>query len=84
MKRKCWLVHIEDSQVDADIFEILIRDLGLDLEFIRMRDGEELLLHPQTSVQKDFLMDNKIVILDLGLPKMSGHEDLELLRKDKN
>lgn len=72
------ILLIEDDDVDAEVFRRSFQSIGVGADLHRARDGEEALR---------FLRDSgydhdRIVVLDLSLPKVNGHELLRELRAD--
>lgn len=74
------ILLVEDDDVDAMGVERAFRKLRIGNPVIRARDGVEALeALEQRKVEKPF-----IILLDLNLPRMSGIEFLNILRKDSN
>ncbi|MBB3167338.1 response regulator [Simiduia aestuariiviva] len=72
------LLLIEDDDVDAMTIERSFRKQRIGNKIVRADDGEAALeLIANNLVPKPF-----IILLDLNLPKISGHEFLDTLRKD--
>ncbi len=67
------IIAIEDSPVIQRLIEITMRDTGVEIEsYLRGSDGlEAALANPPDAV-----------VLDLGLPDLSGWQVLERLRSD--
>lgn len=72
-------VHVEDSDLDAELFEHYIRNLNLPVDVVRFKDGKEAVDFFSTNAAKACAQQS-LVILDLGLPKISGQDVLRLLR----
>lgn len=73
-------VHIEDSDLDAELFQYYIRKLDFPVEVVRLRDGQEALdffLRETPSV----IACRTLVVLDLGLPKISGQDVLKRVKR---
>ena len=77
------LLLVEDNAADANLLMTLLRDTPFRGEVAWVRDGEQAL---------DFLFQRGAhlysqpvqgLILDLGLPKLSGREVLETLRSEE-
>ena len=75
-KPRVTAVHIEDSDLDAELFEYYVQKLNLPVQIVRLRDGQEAV---DFFLQRTFLAEasRTLVILDLGLPKLSGQEVLK-------
>lgn len=69
-------VHVEDSDLDAELFEYYIQRLNLPVQVVRLRDGQEAVdfLLKETSA---IAASRTLVVLDLGLPKVSGQDVLK-------
>lgn len=70
------LLLVEDSMVDAQLFERIIRKNNLVDHFYRCKDGEDAL---------NFLMNEQhsipsLILLDIKMPKISGLEVLKEIR----
>ena len=79
----CKLIHIEDNVDDSEVFQIILKQSGINIPIKSFSDGKSAF---------DFLKDlisseeasNFLVILDLNLPLMTGSEILkELNESDK-
>ncbi len=74
------ILLVEDSDDDAELMVIAFNRSKIANPLIRVRDGQEALDYlfgggPQGSLPA-------VVLLDLGLPKISGVEVLKRIRKD--
>jgi two-component system response regulator len=78
------ILMVEDTDADAELATIALRDRGLANRMVRVKDGAEAL---------DFLFGTgaysgrqpdlpKVVLLDLRLPKVSGVEVLRQMKAD--
>lgn len=73
------ILLIEDDDIDAKGVERALRKLKISNPLLRAKDGiEGLEMLANKTLEKPF-----IVILDLNLPRMSGLEFLERLRKNQ-
>ena len=72
-------VHVEDSDLDAELFEFYIRKLNLPVDVIRFKDGQEAVNYFSGDCAGK-TAKYLLVILDLGLPKISGQGVLKILR----
>lgn len=72
---------VEDDDIDAMAVERAFKRGGLDARIVRARDGEDALEilrgDGDVGVEAPF-----IVLLDLNMPGMTGHELLDALRAD--
>ena len=73
------ILIVEDDRVDAMTIKRAMKEIKLVNEIVWAENGEEGLT---------YLKSNKalpcIIILDLNMPKMNGHEFIEIVKKDKN
>ena len=74
--RKPLVLHVEDDDGSAFLLSLVLRDQGVDADVVRVCDGEEALrfIAGRYSVSED--RRPSVVVLDLNLPKKSGHEVL--------
>lgn len=76
MKRQMNILLVEDNPLDAMIVERTIASIAPDTQVVRAEDGIEALdLINQGRVPAPY-----IVLLDINMPRMNGHEFLEKLR----
>lgn len=71
---------VEDDQQDAFLFERALERSGLPLAHVWVQDGEQALEHLRGCAAHE-LPD--LVLLDLNMPLMSGHEVLAEIRADR-
>lgn len=78
MKNKQPILLVEDDYVDALTVKRALNEIGVENQIIHVENGEEAILYLQTS------LDNKpcIILLDLNMPKMNGHEFLQIAKED--
>jgi CheY-like chemotaxis protein len=69
---------IEDNRGDADLTRELIKDTGIVHEIIWVDDGEKAIEFFQGGENVD------LIIVDLKLPRVSGHEIMKFLRGQDN
>jgi DNA-binding response OmpR family regulator len=74
MKLSKKILVVDDEQVTLDFFEITLSKLGF--EVIKAKDGEEAL-------EKVRLYSPDLMLLDNILPKLSGFEITQIIKKDK-
>ncbi len=68
------ILLIEDNRPDADIIRELIKDTGIVHELIWLDNGEKAIKFFDDGEQAN------LIIIDLNLPRVSGHEVLEFLK----
>lgn len=71
---------IEDSQSDALIFKLVLEEQGFNGKLEIFPDGQRALKALESNNEREKLPN--IILLDLGLPGLSGHEVLMELRKN--
>jgi CheY-like chemotaxis protein len=74
------LLYVEDEEAAVFLFEIALRELGCDIQFHRVADGEAAIAF---LAKRDSYSDAPtpgLVLLDLNLPKVSGFEVLAHLQ----
>ncbi len=73
-------VLVEDSLADVFIIGEIVRNSGLPLDLDVLTDGEQALDHFAGLQRDPELPRPDVVLLDLNLPRRSGHEVLAWLR----
>jgi chemotaxis family two-component system response regulator Rcp1 len=77
------ILLVEDSLDDVDLFTLALKKSLAAIELDIVNDGEEALryLKRMNSYTKITLPD--LILLDINMPKMSGHEVLRELKQDR-
>jgi chemotaxis family two-component system response regulator Rcp1 len=78
-RRTAELLVIEDNPGDVRLLEEVFRELAVDVHLSVARDGAEALDVIQNSVSSSAWRFD-LILLDLNLPKVSGHEVLARLK----
>lgn len=83
MKNSMNILLVEDNDLDVEILKRGLKKLGAPNSLVRARDGLEAL-----QMLTDDLIDNKlpkphVILLDINMPRMNGHEFLKELRETK-
>jgi CheY-like chemotaxis protein len=76
------LVLIDDNQADVDLVLYCAETVGLPLEIRWINNGDEALSYLRTRLRAAAVERPRLVLLDLGLPRLSGLEVLEALNAD--
>lgn len=76
------ILLVEDSVADVELTLEALEDAKIANQVTVVRDGVEALQHLRASVPAATRPD--LVILDLNLPRMSGHEVLAAMRADED
>lgn len=74
------LLLVEDNPADADLVREALRGLPFPIDVSTAQDGEQALAALKDAAARSVLPD--LVLLDLNLPRMSGHEVLAALKTD--
>ena len=72
------ILHVDDDAVDVASLQRVLRRIGIRNRVIVAADGEEALDFLQNDPTVD--ADSLIAMVDLNMPRMSGHEFLERVR----
>jgi CheY-like chemotaxis protein len=74
MNEPLLILLIEDNRGDAELIKELITDTGVPFDMIWLDDGEKAIQFFNDHGKAD------LIIIDLKLPRVSGHEIVEFLR----
>ena len=78
MKNSCPILLVEDDLIDAMMVKRALKDLKITNKLIHRENGEEALNYLKSNIGSKPC----IVLLDLNMPRMSGIEFLEIVKKD--
>lgn len=73
---------VEDDEVDILALKRILIEMDKDIAFTIAHDGERALQVLRENETEGAEKDRYIVLLDLNMPRMNGHEFLAELRKD--
>lgn len=76
------LVLVDDNQADVDLVLYCAEAAGLPLEIRWINNGAEALSYLRTRLRAAAAERPRLVLLDLGLPRLSGLEVLEALHAE--
>jgi CheY-like chemotaxis protein len=79
-RKEVRVLLVEDSSGDANLLLELLKDFKVEAEITVAKDGKEALAHLKDSSSSIGHPD--LIILDLKLPGMSGHEILRRIKSD--
>ncbi len=71
------ILLVEDNPDDAHLTLAAFKEAGIRVQFVVAKDGLEALKHLSSAEELP-----AVILLDLNLPKLSGHEVLERIRSD--
>lgn len=75
-RRVIRILHVEDSLSDAELVRLALDESGTDFELQHVTGGAEALRVLATEPRPD------LVLLDLNMPGMSGHDTLSAIKSD--
>jgi two-component system, chemotaxis family, response regulator Rcp1 len=76
------ILLVEDSPSDAELTTDALRATRVANEVHRVSDGVEALRYLRRQAEYDHAPPPDLILLDLNLPRMSGHELLEQIKGD--
>jgi CheY-like chemotaxis protein len=77
------ILHIEDDEVDAMVVQRALKKTGFEYVLTQARNGLEALdLLRGTNGRDKLSVRPQVILLDLNMPQMNGHEFLTELRAD--
>ena len=77
------ILHIEDDEVDAMVVQRALKKTGFEYVLTQARNGLEALdLLRGTNGLDKLSVRPQVILLDLNMPQMNGHEFLTELRAD--
>ncbi len=84
MNRFIEVLLVEDSLADVRIAEEAIIDTGVNVNLHVVNDGEAAVRYLTQQKPYSNVITPDIVLLDLNMPKMNGHEVLDEIRNQNN
>ncbi len=76
------ILLVEDDDVDVELVQRALSKQGFDIPVVRASNGAEALDLLQNCNDGDILRQPFIILLDINMPRMDGHEFLSILRQD--
>jgi CheY-like chemotaxis protein len=76
------ILHAEDSAGDAQLTRIALEDGDIPFELAHVRDGVEALAYLRNEGAFAGASRPDLVLLDLNMPRMGGHEVLAEVKRD--
>ena len=80
MNQEMNILLVEDNDLDVVILKRSMKKLGASYALVRARDGLEALEFLETNMTKQELPHPYVILLDINMPRMNGHEFLAELR----
>ncbi len=77
------LLYVEDEDAAVFLFETTLRDLGYDIEFHRVADGEAAIGFLRKTGHYHDAPTPGLVLMDLNLPKLTGIQVLAAMQADE-
>ena len=78
------ILHVEDDEVDAMVMQRALKKTNLDYKYYHAKNGLQALdMLRGTNGHDKITPRPSIILLDLNMPQMNGHEFLKELRADK-
>lgn len=74
------ILLVEDNDLDVEILQRALNKTDADISLVRAKDGLEALQLLKADTRDSVLPDPFIVLLDINMPRMTGHEFLAELR----
>lgn len=84
MSRFIEVLLVEDSPADVRIAEEAIVDAGVNVNLHVVNDGEAAVRYLTQQAPYNNAATPDIVLLDLNMPKMNGHDVLDEIRNQNN
>lgn len=76
------ILLVEDNDVDVLLFQRALRNAGTKNIVVRAKDGVEALEILKDQSETKHVTDPYVILLDINMPRMNGHEFLGELRAD--
>ncbi|MEM9064094.1 MAG: response regulator [Planctomycetota bacterium] len=83
-RRPIKFLLIEDDEDHADLVFRAMHEQNVANNIERIADGEQALRHLRKQPPYEDSVRPDVIILDLNLPRISGHEVLEVVKADPN
>lgn len=84
MSRQIEILLVEDSPADVRIAEEALVDAGINVNLHVVCDGEEAVKYITQQAPYANSQAPDVVLLDLNMPRMNGHEVLDEIRNQHN
>ncbi|MEH6647257.1 response regulator [Sulfitobacter sp.] len=80
MTEEMTILLVEDNDLDIEFFKRGLKRAGISHPLVTARDGEEALRVLNSNLHERTLSHPFVVLLDINMPRMNGHEFLEAVR----
>ncbi|MBW4710661.1 response regulator [Roseobacter sp. YSTF-M11] len=78
------ILLVEDNDVDVLLFQRALRNAGTQSTVVRAKDGVEALEILNAQGADKQVLDPYVILLDINMPRMNGHEFLKELRASED
>jgi CheY-like chemotaxis protein len=76
------ILLVEDNDVDVDLLRRGLKKIDAMGNLVRAKDGQEALEILNADTDRSLLPHPFVILLDINMPRMNGHEFLSSLRSD--
>lgn len=83
-RRKAHILFVEDNESDIELTIDIILDKALSNKINTVRNGQDALDYLYNKPPFENEQKPDLILLDINLPKVSGLEVLEIIKKDEN
>ncbi|UWR25845.1 response regulator [Sulfitobacter sp. S223] len=80
MPEEMTILLVEDNDLDIELFKRGLKRFGISHPLVIARDGEEALRILDVNLNEQTIAHPFVVLLDINMPRMNGHEFLEAIR----
>jgi CheY-like chemotaxis protein len=81
-ERRISVLLVEDNQADVYLIEESLHQHGIDFDLVRFDNGDDALLYLRPPGRGRPAVRPDVILLDLHLPGIEGHEILKVIRDE--
>jgi CheY-like chemotaxis protein len=78
------ILVVEDNAADARLVKEALAETGLRHHICRSVDGEDAINYLRECAQEATARFPDVIVLDLNMPKVNGHQFLKLMKEEKD